>query len=1047
VDAQVRIRLCGPIAVERDGRVLAGRELGSRKARTLLGLLAVERGHLVTTDRIVDLLWTGDAPRDPAANVATLVSRLRAVLGEGVLQGSRSGYGLLDGGAWSVDVDRARHLVDEAAYRFTREEPALALAAASAALDLLGIAGLLDDDPLAEWASAARAEAEELRRRARHLAADAAIATADPATAQRLARTSVEADPLDEQARRDLMRALVADGQAPAALEVFADLARTLRQELGADPDAETTQLHLAVLRGVAPPAPPMPSSRRRTPDTALVGRQEDLAVVEAAWTAAAGGDPGLVLVVGEAGIGKSRLLAEAAVIAERIGGTVLSGRCHAAERSLFLQPVIDALRPALLGAPADLLIRLAGDRADALVSLMPELREVVGTASGGGRPPEWERRRAYEVVAQVMVYLSQQAPLLLLLDDLQEAGTATIDLLDFLARRLDRARVLIVGAVRSEDQQVANLLVEQAVVLELGPLPASAVAAMVAAAGETEHTERIMARTRGHPLSVVEMLRALSAGETGVPQSFSQAVLARLSRAGVEAGETLGAASILGVGVDPRILAGLMEETEVRTVRRCEDLVRARLLVPSGRRYEFVNDLVQEVVHASLPTPLMHAYHRRAADLLSDRPEAMAHHAEVVGDTLRAAQGWLLAGEEAMRRHSARDAADLFDRACLAAQESGHTRVLGRAHLARARALEALTEYARALDDIEEALRLARDADDRRLEMIALRARGGDVPVALHHPITEWTVHIGEGLHLAAALGDRGAESDFSARLAVAAAGRLRLSAALAHGRRALATGRALGDEGVLAVGLDGLKTALAYLGYVDELAEVTGELEPLLRRRSDNWFLQWCVFESSFVAAARGDWAAARRRIDESIELALRSPWTTYVGNFVAHRGWMARLAGDLPTALVEGRQAVEQTSSVDHPWWYATATGLLAASLVEAGRGGDAEEVAAQGAAFVGAGAAEAFALRVAAPLAAAGGTDESLLAADAMVSAIDAPPDSAWVVGADAYLLVAQAWASRGERDRAAATLAPLLAATGPNRWAAVHDRARSVLSPA
>jgi DNA-binding SARP family transcriptional activator len=65
VDAQVRIRLCGPIAVERGGRVLAGRELGSRKARTLLGVLAVERGHLVTTDRIVDLLWTGEVPRDP----------------------------------------------------------------------------------------------------------------------------------------------------------------------------------------------------------------------------------------------------------------------------------------------------------------------------------------------------------------------------------------------------------------------------------------------------------------------------------------------------------------------------------------------------------------------------------------------------------------------------------------------------------------------------------------------------------------------------------------------------------------------------------------------------------------------------------------------------------------------------------------------------------------------------------------------------------------------------------------------------------------------
>jgi DNA-binding SARP family transcriptional activator len=92
--APVRIRLCGQLVVERDGHELADRALGSRKGRLLLQVLAPHRGRLVPTERIADVLWADDQPRDAAANVATLVSRLRAVLGEDVIAGSRAAYGL-----------------------------------------------------------------------------------------------------------------------------------------------------------------------------------------------------------------------------------------------------------------------------------------------------------------------------------------------------------------------------------------------------------------------------------------------------------------------------------------------------------------------------------------------------------------------------------------------------------------------------------------------------------------------------------------------------------------------------------------------------------------------------------------------------------------------------------------------------------------------------------------------------------------------------------------------------------------------------------------
>ena len=1036
----VRIRLATAISVDVAGRTLSGRDLGSRKARTLLAMLAAERGRLVPLDRLVDQLWGVDPPSDPAANVSTLVSRTRRLLGEGVLATSGRAYGLQPGGTWSVDLDEASTLVDEAEGRLADRQLPLAVAASRRATELLGTQPALPDEDDADWVRAVRREAAGVRRRARHLLAQATLSS-QPAEAERVAALAAEEDPFDEQAVRDLMRAAVAGGRAAAALTTYDAFARRLRRELGTDPAAATAELHLAVLRESALPGDsraPRPEPRRQV----LIGREAELASLEARWLHAGSGAGGLMLVEGEAGIGKTRLLEAAAALAARTGGVSLSARCHPSERSLFLQPFVDALRPVLLDQRTAVLAELVRDHEPEWALLLPDLTRVVGPTQAPGGPPDLLRRRSYDAVAAVLRRVSRAQPVLLTIDDLHDGGAATVDLLGYLAGRLERSAVLVVGAVRSEHQEAVDRLHDRARVVVLGALPASAVEALASAAGLGEHGAAVMARTAGHPLSVVECLRALRQGDAGVPATLADAVLARV--AGLEPGTrgVLEAASVLRRRLEPRLLAQLTETSELATVRHCEELTRLRLLARTEGHYEFVNDLVQECVHDALALPLAVAYHRRAADLLSSRPEAMAEHAFAAGELDRAAQGWLLAGAEAMRGSAVDDAAMLYGRGLEVTEDPP---LRARLLLARSRAHEARTAYADGLADIDAAMRLAAASGDRRLLLAAHRARGGDVPVGLHLPMADMAAHLEEGLRIATDLGDRRAEADISTRLVVLDSSRLRLRTALAHAEQSLRRARSVGSDDALLLALDGLKTALFYLGDADRLAEVTSELAPMIRTRAQDWLLQWTVFESALVPAARGEWAEARTLVDEALEVNRRTGYATYRGYFLSFQGWFDRLAGDLDRAEHTGRLALRETTGSEHPWWYAVAAGLLAATLVEAGRDTEAEDVARRGLATTDANTAEGGRLRCLAPLAAVTGDPALRRSAAQLLDAVQCPAGAAWVTGADCYLLVARAAQRDDDPDGVRDALSPLREAVATTGWDPVRARVESAFA--
>ncbi|HEY7938387.1 MAG TPA: BTAD domain-containing putative transcriptional regulator, partial [Acidimicrobiales bacterium] len=461
----VRVRVIGGFEVEG----LDAPRLGSRKARTLLKMLALERGRAVTAETLAERLWPDVAPANPTEQVRVLVSRLRGVLGAERLPRTDAGYALL--AEW-LDLDALAELVADARRRIASGAPGSARAACTAALELVR-GPLLPDEPDAEWAEADRALLARLELDARRSGAEAALDAGDHAGAALLAQGALDHDPFDEVLVRILMRGLVGSGRPASALAAYAALRERLVEELGVSPTPETEELHTAIL--LAPPDEADLRPAGATPGASLPGRRDVLAALDAALAGAAAGRGSLVLVEGEAGMGKTRLL-EVWCAATRAGGaTVLAGGCEELTRSLPLQPVLAALDDHLAVLDRDEVAAALGLEAEVLAPFLGRSAERAGPAL-----PVALRDRGD---AQLLMFTALLAvlrrlppPVVLTLDDVHLAGSATVEWLHLVTRRARESPLLVVATQRPEE---ASALVPATRVV-LGPLDTEAAAEVV---------------------------------------------------------------------------------------------------------------------------------------------------------------------------------------------------------------------------------------------------------------------------------------------------------------------------------------------------------------------------------------------------------------------------------------------------------------------------------------------------------------------------------------------------------------------------------------
>jgi class 3 adenylate cyclase len=429
-----------------------------------------------------------------------------------------------------------------------------------------------------------------------------------------------------------------------------------------------------------------------------LVGREEQLFVLEDALLAAHRGQSRLIALGGEAGVGKTRLASELADGARRLGWNVLWGACSEAELPVPYLPVVEALGNYLSTQDiAEISESLGGARRD-LAQLFPQLGTDEAAAPVGD--PGQAKLRLFEAVVALLARAARDQGLLLILEDVHWADAATRELLDHLCRRLASMRALLVLTYRSDELDRRHPLAPvlqswrrsgTAELITLAPLDRGQIAEVISAIldgepVEPEFCELMYARSEGNPFVVEEMLKEVldSAGtqgsadgwqrraleQLGIPETVREAILLRFGRLKPAEAEVLQAGAVLGRTFDYPTLLATSGASEGAAHRALEVGVAQQLLdevAGGGASYRWRHALTQEAISTEIVLPRRQALHGRAADALiaaGGGSLAVAGHLLGAGRFEEAVPACLRAAEEAEASLAFGDALELLERA-----------------------------------------------------------------------------------------------------------------------------------------------------------------------------------------------------------------------------------------------------------------------------------------------------------------------------------------------------------------------------------------------
>jgi DNA-binding SARP family transcriptional activator len=695
----MEFRILGPLEVCDDGGSLP---LGGAKQRALLAILILSANRVVSVERLLDALWGERQPTSGAKALHVYVSQLRKALAGDRVVTRAPGYMLRLDPA-ELDENRFRTMRAQAETARTRQAAELLREALS-----LWRGAPLAEFAYDEFAQPEIARLEELRASALEQRIDLDIELGRHLELVGELEGLVAASPLRERLRRQLMLVLYRSGRQAEALEAYHDARRALVEELGIEPGRELRELESAILR--QDPALDFVAEAEEAvggapaPRAAFVGREAELAALHGGLDDALAGRGGLYLLVGEPGIGKSRLGEELLRAARGRGFQTLVGRCWEAGGAPAYWPWVQALRTYVRDPETDALRAQLGAGAADLAQIVPELHDRFDDLP---EPPsldaEGARFRLFDATTEFLRSASRSRPLVLALDDLHAADTPSLLLLQFLARQLGDSRLLVLGALRDVDPipgaplkatlaELAREPVTHRISLE--GLSEQAVGEYVeltaSGLGSPELIAALHAETEGNPLFVTETVRLLaleglqrdgSDARIAIPQSVRDVIARRLSHLSEECNRVLELASVLGREFAQAVLERVSGLTDDELLDTLDEAMTARLVtdVPGGPgRLRFAHVLIRDTLYDGLSTARRIRIHRLAADALESLHHEergphlteLAHHAIAASefdkalDYARRAGDWtlaLLAYEEAARLYElALDALDL---------------------------------------------------------------------------------------------------------------------------------------------------------------------------------------------------------------------------------------------------------------------------------------------------------------------------------------------------------------------------------------------------
>ncbi len=676
----LHIQLLGDFRLTYDEEPLTA--IVQARQQSLLAYLVLHRGAPLPRLYLACLFWPDTGEAQALTNLRNLLHKLRQVLPEPerFLQADTQTV------QWRPDALYTLDVADFVSLTQSATQADLELAVNLYRGDLL-------PSCYDEWIVPERERLQHVMLGALEKLMSQAEAAHNYSAAVGYAQQLVQRDSLREETYRHLMRLHTLNHDRAAAMHVYHTCVTTLQRELGVEPSPPTRQAYEQLLNLEAQPLPP----RVQAAVLPLVGRERDWTLLQSLWREAATWRPHLVLIKGEAGIGKTRLAEELIEWTSRQGFPALTAHCYSAQGQLAYAPLLEWLRTHPLHGLDEIWLT-------ELTRLLPEITlEHPHLPKPTPLTQDWQRLRLFKALAHAL--LKDHLSLLLHLEDIQWCDRDTLDWLRYLLQsHLDasaQVRLLVIGSLRIEemspDHPLESLLAglrraDQLTEIELGPLGESATFLLASRVAGRELDPALgpllFQGSEGHPLFVVEMVRAglaqmeprgpdharaMMQTVQALPLKVRRVIEARLRQLSPPAQDLVGLAATVGRAFTFDVLRRASSADEETLVRGLDELWQRRIVREQGAdAYDFSHDKIREVAYAALSLARRRLLHRKVAEALAavhgSDPDAVsgqiAMHYEQAALPDLAIRYYHRAAESARRVFANAEALDLLERA-----------------------------------------------------------------------------------------------------------------------------------------------------------------------------------------------------------------------------------------------------------------------------------------------------------------------------------------------------------------------------------------------